>query len=196
MVRDGARWSSIGAWVDSKHPRDEKGRFSSVAEGVKEQIAKNPEGFSWHPRAGGHDDPDGHPKDGIMVAIHPNFDKGVVIDMSKTASAEEREKQINEWVDRAWKDVNNDPNVYLGGWVDKETHQFYGDVSRRYEERQEKLAVKMGLLNNQKSIYHVGRKEVINTYGTGTKTKENVPRWVSGEMTSRELDVDEGYGGH
>jgi hypothetical protein len=191
----------LGAWVESKHPRDEKGQFSTsdVAKGVSEQIARHPGGFSYRPqgilpRSAGHEDSEGHPKSGIMVSEHPNFDRGTVIDMTKEGSVSEREKQIKEWVDKAWPEVKKDPDLYLGGWVDPESHKFYGDVSRRYPENQEKFATRMGQMNNQKSIYHVGRNEVIQTGGTGKKTEGNPPNWIRGGSHSEALDRDEGGG--
>jgi hypothetical protein len=195
----------LGAWVESKHPRDEKGQFSTsdVAKGVSEQIAKHPGGFSFRPPGAsskvgtsqgrvGSDDAEGHPTSGIMVSTHANFEQGTVIDMSKAATVADREKQIGEWVERAWKEVKDDPNLYIGGWVDPESHKFYGDVSRRYPESQEKFATRMGEMNNQKSIYHIGRNELIKTGGTGEKTLGEPPRWIKGGSHSENIDEDEG----
>jgi hypothetical protein len=191
--------SDIGAWAESKHPRDKDGKFSTsdVAQGVSEQIAKNPGGFSYRPpglstRVVGQEDSEGHPKSGIMVSCHPNFEKGTVIDMSKAATVADREKQIKEWVDKAWPEVEKDPNLYLGGWVDPDTHKFYGDLSRRYPEQQEKFATRMGQMNNQKSIYHIGRNELIQTGGTGEKTPGTPPKWIAGGSQSVNVDEDEG----
>lgn len=70
---------------------------------------------------------------------------------------------------KAFKDKNMDvlsqPDHVVGTWKDSDTGKHTLDIAKLYGDRDEAIAA--GKSANQKSIYHLGRGELIDTGGTG-----------------------------
>ena len=79
-------------------------------------------------------------------------------------------------------DVLSQPNHAVGTWKDTDTGKHVLDVVKLYSNRDEAIAA--GKAANQKSIYHLGTGELVDTGGTGEGPLP-VPDRTASEITTR-----------
>lgn len=116
-------------------------------------IQKNPWGASVKPQTGVV------PTKGYMVSLAGRTAFPTAIDL-----AGPRGSQIISNYARANSDKLNAADMHIGSWND-ETGRVHLDVSQNISSRT--AAILAGRAQNQKSIYDVARKALINTGGTG-----------------------------
>jgi hypothetical protein len=141
---------------EEDHPRDEHGRFTNGStSGVDvPNLSRNAsEGFTVDPFTGKA------PTTGYMVA------RSMYGEIVKTNNVEDTAKALRAYADKHAHVFAEDPSLYLGGWRDKATGQFYLDVCDNVSDREK--AVELGANRDQKAIFHLDTFDEIPTGGTG-----------------------------
>jgi hypothetical protein len=137
---------------------------AQVAKDLQKVAAKNPFGFSWRLDLG-------HAKTGIMVGEHTAKDLHLVIDEDAIKDEKHLKAMVKAWVTKVLPEIVKDPALHMGAWkgVHPKTGRpaWFYDVSRQWPKEMEKKAIAMGKFNNQQAVWHVDRKEEIQTGGTG-----------------------------
>lgn len=117
-------------------------------------IQKNPWGASVKPQTGET------PTSGYMVSLANRTAFPSAADLAGS-----RGQAIISNFARTNADKLSAPDMHIGSWHDNDTGKVHLDVSQNIGDRT--TAIHQGRAQNQKSIWDVARKKLINTGGTG-----------------------------
>jgi DNA topoisomerase I len=177
-------WLAKREWDESKHPRDDRGRWTdggtqmsgAMREAVSDTLMgrlRSSGGFTYQPFTLDS------PKEGYALSI--------VRDKERVLTGTVTEKDVADYLAEHDQVLRDNPNAYLGGWVDTETGKVYLDIS--IVERNLDKAVKLAKEHGQEGIYDLGKFETIIVKAPEERRKSDgaraVPEGGNGEGDRR-----------
>ena len=151
-------WPGKAVMLDSYWNGLDRNYQENAARAAQLALARtetSPDGFSYDPVTGRH------PTDGYMVSLR-GLSQRFRFDGDRTALA----RSVSAYID-AHADIFEDPDIFVGGWLDTEHGEFVLDPAQRVADRAE--AVRLGIERNQQSIWDVVGGVEIPTGGDGDR---------------------------